>query len=294
MDLARAAAYYSTTTLDAYNFATNQWDLAAFQGAIKAAPESVTINDLTAKKRMLFLAAGVRSPSSVIRMAASNDIFMVETRQSDIYNDSEYQAVFNLHEVTGVATIYRALPIGPTNDPGWAMNSAYATTFADSVFQRLPMDQVTAIRQYGLYILYFPADCPVQDHDSVNLNGVTYFLFETYRSEGLVSARCTSKADVRKNLVYIVVNPSAYNPATLTPGKSEVAYNVTAEVQPTDFQEIGSDNVVKDSIKVMIDTRWIGVIPKLNDKIVTGGKTYIVKQISQDLVFDQWNIMASV
>ena len=174
------------------------------------------------------------------------------------------------------------------------MNAAYATTFADAIFQRVPMDQQTQVNQYGLFTLYFPSDSLVQDHDTVNIDGLTFFIFETYRSEGLWAARATSKPDMRINIVYIAVGAAVYDPTQLKTVSTQTSYNITAQIQPTDLQEAGADNVVKDAITALIDRAWLGVIPKLNDKLVVGGKTYLVRNISQNMVRDQWQIIAVV
>ena len=293
MDLRDAAAYFQQDPMDAYNFGVGAWSAAAFKGKIKHPVESFGVNDLTAKKRMLFTQPYSRPPSSVIRSPILGDIFLVENPTGAVTFGSEYQTVFNLHQAQP-ALLSRMLPAGPPNNPGWALQNFMQNTFADVAFQRVPANQETQVNQYGLYIIYMPSDCPATDHDTITVAGRTYFLFEVYSDQGLRVARATVMHDVRVNFVYVVVTEGAYNPATLTPGRTETRYNVTGQIIPFDQQDTSSGNLERDAIKVLIDKTWIGVVPQINDRLEYGGKTYRISKITQNVALDQWMLTASV
>lgn len=294
MDLRQVADRFQQDQMDAYDFSGTAWILNAFKGKIKFSPESFGVNDLSSKKRMLFTQATGRPQSSVIRNQVLNEIYLVENPQGDVLSGQQYQTVYNIHRAIGGAQLSRKQPLGPSDDPGWAINNQVQNTFADVEFQRVPMDQETTVNQYGLYIVYLPSNCPARDHDTVEVGGQTYYLFEVYADQGLKVARATNKPDLRRNIVYTVVTNTAYDPSILSPGKTQTNYNVTAQIEPIDIEDTSAGNLLKDAIKVLIDTAWIGVVPKVNDKLTFGGKIYVVAKITQNMILDQWVLIASV
>lgn len=294
MDLVQAASYFSDSGFDAYDFLANAWADNAFVGQMKYAPESFSINDLSSRKRMLFTAFANTPTSSVVRVHATGQVFMVEGRQVDLVHDTPYMNVYNVHEVLGPAQVWRNAPTGPSNDPGWAVNVQAEATFGDVILQRAATDEEQQVNQYGFYTVYLPHDSTAQDHDTVVLDGQTYYLFEVYWDQGLRAAKATNRPYSFRNIEYIKVVNGAYNPATLTAGKTETHYNITAQVDPLRLDEMPAGNIAHDAIKVLIFTSWIGVTPQVDDKIVVFGKTYLVKQISRNAILDQWELVASV
>jgi hypothetical protein len=294
MDITQAAKFFNQDQFDAYDFLSASWALKDFQGKIKYAPESFSVNDLASRKRMLFTAPDNPPTSSVVRVNKTNQIFLIEGNQPGLFKDTPYLNVYNVHECSGPAQIWRLAPTGPSNNPGWAANTKIEDTFSDAGFDRVPTDQESIVNQYGLYTLYFPSDSTVRQHDTVVLQGETYFLFDVFVEQGLKVARATNKPDPRRNIVYISVNATAYDPTTLTPGQTTVSYNITAQVEPTDMQETADVNVIKDSIKILIDSTWIGVVPKVNDKVQVFSKTYRVMKLTRNPILDQWEIYCCV
>lgn len=294
MDLARAAAFHASDKFDAFDFDAQTWLECQFEGKLGYAPEAFAINNLSSRKRMLFTAGKVQPPSSVIRLNEVAGVYLVEGRQGDSYRGGAYQNVYNLHEVAGTAQIWRAAPTGPNDDPGWAVNAKLQDTFADVLFQRVPMDQEQSVDQYGLYSLYLPSDAPLQDKDTVRLNGQTFFVFEVYKDQGLVSARATNKPDLRQNIVYVSITNGAYDPAQLKNPKTVRNYNVTAQVEQVKNQEVNASNVTRDVINVLVQRTWLAVTPKIDDEIQVFGKTYRIGNIKQNQIMDSWEITAAV
>lgn len=293
MDLKGAAAFHLTDKFEGYDFEAADWDAAAFLGKLDYAPESFSINDLSTRKRML-MTAGIRPTSSVVRACGTPAVYLVENAQYDIYRGSNYQRVYNVHEARGAAQIWRLAPTGSTGDPGWATNAKVQDTFADSIFQRVPMDQERTVNQYGLYTVYLPSDSPLHDKDTLVLGGVTYFIFEVFWDQGLRAARATNSPDMRQNIVYRVVTQGPYDPTQLKAPQTETAFNVTAQIEQLTDQETTQGNVADDKVRVLIDIAWIGVVPKMEDKIIWAGKTYRVKNIKRNMVQDQWELTACV
>lgn len=294
MDITQAAKFFNQDQFDSYDFLSKSWVLNDFQGKIKYAPESFSVNDLASRKRMLFTAPDNPPTSSVVRCNKINQIFLVEGVQPGLFKDRPYLNVYNIHQTSGAAEIWRRAPAGPSNDPGWAINTKVEDTFSDAGFDRVPTDQADIVNQYGLYTLYFPSDSGVRAHDNVVLQGVTYFLFDVFVEQGLRVARATNKPDARRDIVYVVVTNTAYDPATLSPGQTRTNYNVTAQIEPVAIQESDDPNVLKDMIKILIDATWIGVVPKANDEVKVFGKTYRVEKISRNPILDQWELICCV
>lgn len=294
MDLTHAARFFQKDVFDSYDFNALGWRERDFKGKLKFAPESFSVNDLATRKRMLYCAPQEPPTSTVIRCVQTQAVYLVEGTEHSLFNDVPYLQVYNLHTVVGAAELWRKAPTGPSNDPGWATNVKQQDTFADIGFDRTSTDQNDAVNQYGFYTLYLPSDCSAIPHDTVTLQGVQYFLFDVYWEQGLRVAKVTKKPDPRVNAVYTVVVEGAYNPATLSPSKTKTNYNVTLEIEPRITGELVDQSAVQDVIKVLINSAWIGVIPKLNDEITALGKTYVVTRINQNKSRDQWEILANV
>lgn len=293
MDLAGAAAFHLTDDFEGYNAGAASWSAGKFKGKLEYAPESFAINDLSTRKRML-MTPGISPSASVIRACGVPAVYLVENAQYDIYRGSNYQRVYNVHEARGPVEIWRKTPAGPIDNPGWAVDAKVQDTFGDSIFQRVPMDQERTVNQYGLYTVYLPADAPLKDKDTVIIGGVTYFIFEVFWDQGLRAARATNAPDMRQNIVYRVVTQAAYDSTQLKAPQTETPYNVTAQVEQLDEQELSSGNVADDKIRVLIDINWIAVVPKIDDKLVWSGKTYRVKNVKRKMTQDQWELTACV
>ena len=294
MDIGQAANFFNKDRFDAYDFVSKLWDIGAVEGKLKYAPESFSVNDLATRKRMLFTVPGMSPNSSVIRAQNLDQIFLVEGEKGDLFNNEHYRSMYNLHQAMGAAEVWRRAPVGPANDPGWALSTKIEDTFADVGFDRVPTDQERVVHQYGLHTVYLPSDSQVARQDTVVLLGKIYFLFDVYQEQGLMVARATVRPDPRRNIIYRVITPGVYDPVTMTPGSTSTNYNVTAQIDPIDMSELSEMNILKDSIKVLIDVLWIGVTPKINDEIVALGKTYKVEKITQNTILDQWEIIACV
>jgi len=293
VDIRQAAAYFNDTRFDVYDFDTLNWGSENFRGNLKYAIESFSINNLSARKRMLFVEPDAEV-SPVFRISDNGAVFMLEGPQPDYIANTQYQKVYNVHEALGVATINRRAPAGLFSDPGWAVDSMVESTFGDYTFQRVTTDQDDQVNQYGLYTVFLPSNSGAIDHDSVTVGGKTFFLLEVYTDQGLICGRTTGRPDARVDLVYHSMGAAVYDPNTLTTVRSDTPFNVTAQIDPVKLDEITGGTVVHDAIKVLIDKTWIGVMPKLNDEIVWSGKRYRVTGITSNSLQDQWELMASV
>ncbi len=294
MDIRQTAGFFAQDQFDVFDLSSQNWILNDFQGKIRFAPESFTVNDLASRKRMLYTPIAKQPTSTIVRLNKTEQVYLVEGNQTDFYRDTPYMCVYNIHQARGAATIERRAPAGPSNNPGWAVTSVVEETYADIGFDRVAVDQDRIVNQYGLYTLFFASDSTVAPHDVITLEGNKYFLFDVYYELGLRVARATNKPDPRRDLVYVSVGTSVYNPATLSTTQVKTSYNVTAQVDPLGMAESSDPNLLRDAIKVLIDALWIGVAPKVNDEIQVFGKTYRVDIVSRNPILDQWELVCCV
>ena len=292
MDLRQAAKFFSTDKFDSYDFGTSSWNTSAFTAKIKYATESFTVNDLSSRKRVMFVPPNI-DPGQVVRLSASGQIFLVEKGQPSLIRDTAYLQVFNLHEVLSTATVYRSLPVGPSTDPGWAVRTLLENTFFDFTFDRVSLDQKHTVTQHGIYTLYLPSNSQVDQHDTVVANGRNFFDFDSYYEMGLRVVRATDRPDTRIDVVFMS-SARSYDPSQSKVVESLSSYNVTAQVEPYLTQEGEAVNVVKDHMRLLVKDDWIGVIPSPDDKVQALGKLYRVKSVSRTISLDQWEIICAL
>lgn len=294
MDILQAARFFDLQDFDTYNFVGSSWVLNAFKGQLKRADQFVSIWNRPTRKRMLFTAPDQVPSASVIRCPATGEIFLVGTTQKDSHANTQYRTITGLHMSAGTAVLKRRAPVGPSNDPGWAVQSTVITTFADAELRSVDEGQNYVVTNYGHFFLFLPKDTPAQLHDTLELDGKTYYILELYVDSGFLAARGTTMPDERTDLVYKTVGAPVYSPATQTNSPAVVSYNVTAKATLLKSDQLLPNEITLETIEVLIDEAFIGVEPKKNDQIVYLGKTYTVKEVSRNAILTEWKLRATV
>jgi hypothetical protein len=294
MDLMRSRGYFDSASFDAYNFGASDWNLAAFKGKLDLANPKISLMDKGTRRRMLFVSPGQEPTSTVIRCAPTGQIFLIGQQSRDMLRGVYYRDVVSLHEALGAATINRRAPTGPSNNPGWAVSSLVESTFADYEMRSDNENQQDQVTQWGSFNITLPSDSTIQEHDTLTVGGRTFFIFEVYRDSGFAACRATDRPDDRYDIVYRSNAGSVYNTATLVAAPSYTDYNVTAQLTPFKDIETEDSATTREQLKVMIKGTWIGVTPKLQDAITYKGQKYIVTKVAQNMLQDEWHLVASV
>jgi hypothetical protein len=294
MDLSQVRGFFDAKVFDAYSFQFASWSLAAFSGQFDLANPKVSLMDKGTRRRMMYVSPGQEPPSSVIRESATQQVFLVGQQSKDTFKGAYLRDVISLHLIRNTAQLWRKAPTGPSNNPGWATNTQIETTFADYEFRSDNENQIDQINQWGVYNVSLPFDSSVRMHDTLVIDGRTFYLFDIFFDSGMRGVRGTDRPDDRVDFVYTTVGASDYDPSTLKPTSATVNYNVTGEITPYDIQQDNSTVVNRDRLRVMILKAWIGVTPKLNDTITFDSKTYRITRVAMNKLHDEWHLVAEV
>lgn len=293
MDLVQTAAFFDLQSFDEFNFGTSSWDLSTFQGQLKLADKFVAIWNRPTRNRMIYVAPGNEPASSVVRVSNTGDILMLKTPQRDTHDNAHYRTVIGGHLAAGVAVVKRLLPVGPPENPGWAVEATVLTSFGDIELRSVNENQDRELLNYGHFFLFMPADSGLQDHDTVELLGKEYYVLETYKDSGLDAARVTSKPDERVNMVYTSVGGETYDPNTGENVSTVTNYNVTGKITVRKIEEQENSDIPRTVIEVMIRKPFIGLVPKIGDRISFLGMTYTINAVGENSLRDEWVLGAT-
>lgn len=292
MDIFQTAGYFDEQFFDVFDFGTRTWLLKNFKGQLKKTDTFTEIWNRPTRKRLLTCTPDqVPVPTHrIIRVPESAEVFMIGADHKDAWNGF-YRYVAGLHKVSGQALVRRKAPIGASNDPGWAVEALVIDTFGDAELRSADENEDRALEHYGSFFVFLPLDTPLARDDTVEISGRVYYVSEWYVDSGLMSARCTVTPDERVNVVYISTGAETYDPATQTTSTNDASYNVTGRVKTTANEEAKADeNVLSNAMHFQIRKNWIGVEPKVNDKIVVNSRTYNVENITTNALQDEWYI----
>lgn len=295
MDFVQLARYFDLQNFDTFNSATGVWTDNRFKGQVKVSDKFISMWNRATRKRMLYVSADTEAlVSPVIRVNTIEDIYMVGTFQRDVHADTHYRSVANIQHVMGTAQVYRRSPVGPSNDPGWAVTSLVYNSYADYELRSATENADDNILNYGSFFLFMPSDIVLEREDTVVVGDKTFYVFETYKDAGLSCARTTVEPDDRLDFVYQRVTGQTYDPNTQTNVATTQSFNVTGRVNPVFYSDQPNSNVVKREAKFLIRKTWFPGDPNPRDMFIFNGMTYIVDKIEQDYQRDEWVITACV
>lgn len=292
MDITQAAKYFDRQKFDAYNFGASAWVLAAFTGQLKSADTFVSIWNRPTRKRMLYTAPDQVPTSTVIRVPTTGEIFMVGTSQKDSIMDTSYRVVCGLHRVAGVAQVNRKTPVEVAGVKGWAVNALVRNSFGDVELRSVNESQDRELTNYGHFFLFMPSDEALQRHDTVTLNGATYYVLEVYPDSGYITARVTANPDERVDFTYTSKGVETYNPATQSVSSADTLYNVTGKITPVSSEDVPNSEILKERVNVMLLESFISFEPKVADKLTYLGKTYTVEKVERNAILSEWYLVA--
>lgn len=291
MDMFAGAAYFDRQQFDCYNFGSSSWDLAVFKGQLKTTNTNVSPLNRSTRIRMLYCTPASRPNSPVIRVPQSSEILLVGNDETDVHANVQYRVVINLHKATGAAVIHR-LDAGIAGSRTWATNTLVQNTFADQELRDVNTSQANTVFNYGEFTLFLPNNAPLQRHDTVTLNGYTYYVYEVYPDSGFLSARVSIRPDERVNFTYSKIGAQTYDSNTATISAAKTNYNVTAKLSLQADQEVNDSEVYAKTARVLIQANFIDFQPALNDQIGYLGKVYKVVDVQRDANLLEWHLIA--
>jgi hypothetical protein len=293
MELSDAASFFDTVAFDAYDFTSGFWNSNQFVGQLQEADSFVTLWNRPTRKRMLHTAPQEVIPSSVVRVSATGEIYMVGTAQSDILHDENYRRINGLHQPQGAAVHRRLTPVEVLGVSQWASNETIRNTFADVELRSVDENQNAKIDNYGQFLLFCPGDEALQRQDTVEVGGSVYFVIEPYLDGGLACARVSLHPDERMNFVYKSFVSTAYDPNTQLNTPTFTSYNTTGKITSASAKvTMGSD--VGETLDIMLHDRFISFEPKLEDEITFNGSTFRVSEKRRNSILSEWYLTAQL
>lgn len=287
MDFRQLARYYDRQQFENLNLATGVW-YGTSLCQLKVSDKFQTIFHRPTRKRMLYCAPDQAPQSTVIRLVGTTQVYFVGPRQDDHHQNTEYRHVYGVHQALGTATITRAEPAGPSNDPGWLVPAVLSpTTYADVELRSLNENEESQEVHRGHFFLTLPAATDVQRSDVVTLLGRQYYVLEPYIDSSMVICRVAEHGDPRKNLVYRDYTGDTYVNAVAT--RAYINYNVTGRIVNTRAGEVPSD-IALITRKIYIRTDHIGVVPVVGDRVQEDGVDYEVISVYNDFLEDHWEL----
>lgn len=299
MDMFQVAKRFDLLDFEQYNFTDSTWDsLPIFKAQLKSADKFLSIYHRPTRKRMLYCAPDVAPTSTIIRVKVTGEIFIVGAVQSDSHANVNYRVVYSLNKALGYGRLIRKVTSGPSNNPGWAVDTEILRTFVDAELRSLDEREDNKLYHYGHYILNFPAGTLVEEFDtfivdqnfsSLPTQNLSFYIFESYHDSGMVNARAVLRGDERVNVVYKVYTGQTYvNQQT---SKVFQNRNVTGRLEAISKEELGG-NVTHDSTKLVVSSLFLGdIVPKLEDELTYNGKTYRVVKVYHDPLKIEWHIV---
>lgn len=290
MDLHQTALFFDNQHFDEFDFSTQGWRLCAAKGQLKRGDQFLSIYHLPTRKDMAFFGPEVDLKSTVIRTTNTHEVFMLGSLQQDTANDREYRRIWSMHKPSGRAHIFRRYPEGPSTDPGHAVSRQAASTWGDVEFRSVNEDVERHLYPDSHVTLALPARTDLRRWDVVRLNGAEYTVITPFVQAGYTAARAVQQKDPRLDLLFRSKTGDTYVPGGIA-GPSYADFDVTAYVSPAGVEEVGTTDLLKDTIKVMIPIAFIGVRPKPDDLIVYLGHPYKVVRVDLDAGQEEWNLL---
>lgn len=293
MDLFQATRYFDTLTFQDYDFASESWTGKTFTAQFKESDDFLTIYNAPTRKRMLYCDPSQRPDSPVIRVMTTGEVFIVGALQEDSMHETHYRDVFSLHKPTGTAEVIRRRPEGPPDNPGWAVERVVKRTFADVLLQSILVDERVTLYHHGIMTLILPRETPLEPHDVVRVDGPMgqdYFVLERFVEASMVACRAVARGDQRVNVLY-----RRFLTRTYTNQQSLPVYDdrqVTLRVVPITKEEVFGD-VTADSLKFMVETTFLGLVPTMDDVVQYHGRDYRITRIWHDPSVEEWHLTGS-
>lgn len=295
MDFVQVSRFFDRQDFDTYSTSTNLWTTKVFKGQVKIADKFVSIWNRATRRRMLYIPPEAETKlAPVIRVSSTQDTYMVGVSQKDVHDNLHYRSVVNVQHVLGEATVVRRAPVGPPNNPGWAVASTVYTSYADYELRSTSEDDNDNILNYGKFFLFMPRDVLLEREDLVTVGSKTFYVYETYMDSGLSCARASVEPDDRANFVYKRITGQAYNPNTQQNSATTQSFNVTGRVSLDEDAEQGSRSTGERRTKFLIRQSWFPGKPKPNDLFEYDGVTYTARLVEQDYQRDEWIVKTYV
>lgn len=288
MFLNRIAAKKVTEPMEAWDEETQSFLPAAFLGRIDLTDRFLSNFNKPLRRRMLYTRHGTQfPPSRTFRHPGTQQVYLLGQTRSDALDGRPYVDLTVCHLVThepngssGLATLYRKVPAGPAENPGWLVEQEVAKAFIDLEFRTSANEPETFEVKVENFFAFFPAHIRCEEWDFIELHGKRYRVVDTFADSGLSGLRIDEEPDHRLDFVLHVEGDKVYNRTTHTYEATGTAYNVTGVLTKyRDFALWATDS--ENYFEVVIEREHIGVRPvPTSMSLEIEGRRRVIRQVS--------------
>jgi len=293
MQLSTAAGYFNDHKFSTYDRLTNTWDLDELSGRITPVDRFLSNFSRPLHRRMFVCDLDTVIPeSSTIRSEVTGDIYVVGQGRYDSQVGNTYQALYMLHLVNGLAgglgTLTRKSVQGPSNDPGHLVESEIGSYYMDLELRATTPETGTVQQTAGQYFIMAPPECPMQEWDFIELNGVSYKVEESYFDSGMKFSRVLQTQDNRVNIQYLKTVSFSYDSSSGTSQDVPQSYNVSGTVHQYSKVVADPDNVSENVFNVVIAATDIGFDPTPRESVIVDSNTHVILKAARDPLTKEW------
>lgn len=288
MHLAKIAAHKITEKLEAWDETTQAFVPDAFVGRIDLTDRFLSNFNKPLRRRALFTEFGTQFPESrTIRHPGTKQVYLIGQTRPDALDGNPYLEMTVLHLATeepggssGLATIYRKAPAGPSENPGWLVEQEVAKAYMDIEFRTSANEADTYEIKVENYYAFLPRNIQCKPWDYIELQGKRLRVVDTFPDSGLSGLRVDEEPDVRIDFVLKSKGTRTYNKVTHVYEEIPAEFKVTGVViKDYEFSAWSSD--AEAYIDVSIESEHIGFRPVPNTmSLVHDGRARVIKQVS--------------
>lgn len=288
MHLNRIAARRINEQMEAWDEASQAFIPDAFRGRIDLTDRFLSNFNKPLRRRMLFTEPGTQFPESrTFRHPGTQDVYIIGQTRGDALGGKHYLNLSVCHLVTdtpnmssGLATVFRKVPEGPADDPGWLVEKELGKAFIDLEFRTSANEPEMHDTKVENYYCFAAAHWAFKPWDFLELHGVRYRVVDTFADSGLAGTRVDLEKDHRVDLLVHRDSESQYDRATHKFISARRTYEVTAVLPNVqDFAAWTSES--EPYIDVVIEREHIGFRPRPGvTQVELEGRTRVVAHVS--------------
>ena len=269
MNLRNIAAHRVTERMEGWDPVTQDFVPDAFVGRITLTDRFLSNFNKPLRRRMLFTRHGEQLPESrVFRHPGTRDVYLIGQARSDALDGNPYLTLVVCHLVTeepggssGHATLFRKVPQGPADNPGWLVEVEVAKTFADLEFRTSANEPEMHDVRVENFFAFLPSTVVAEPGDRLYMQGRDYRVVDTFADSGFAGLRVDKEPDTRVNFVVHRNGGRVYDKATHSYTNARESFNVTGTLlRLRDFASWSDES--QPYVDVTIDQRHIGFRPE--------------------------------
>lgn len=291
MNLRAIAEHFAKETFEAFNETTLAFEPIDLTGRVGLVDRFQSIYNKPLRRRTLFHAPEAKFPDSLtIRNTLTGETYIMgQTRQDGRPDEGNYHAITVLHLVTheppnsaaGLITVYRKVPSGPADNPGWLVEQAVAHHYGDFEFRAASSEGGSYEVDVESYVGHLPRHADLRQDDFLELDGRRLRVTVAMSDSGFMQCRMDEEADSRVDMVLNHWDGNRIYDDTLHRYvNNKQSYNFTGKVI-SDY-EMGT--WLSDSasyIDVVVDQAHIGVEPLEGDTVTYQGVDRTIKRVEE-------------